>query len=77
MVVGPTGVGKSTLLNSLMCPAKYTNEYEDCFFKTDNSLASVTKNINQIIGTDDLDERIDNCMKERKEKFETIDKKSL
>ena len=50
MVVGPTGVGKSTLLNSLMCPAKYTNEYEDCFFKTDNSLASVTKNINQIIG---------------------------
>ena len=50
MVVGPTGVGKSTLLNSLMCPAKYTNEYEDCFFKTDNSLASVTKNINQITG---------------------------
>ena len=51
--------------------------YEDCFFKTDNSLASVTKNINKFIGTDDLDERIDNCMKERKEKFETINKKSL
>ena len=50
MVVGPTGVGKSTLLNSLMCPAKYTNEYEDCFFKTAKSLASVTKNINQITG---------------------------
>ena len=60
-----------------MCPAKYTNEDEDCFFKTDNSLASVTKNINQIIGTDDLDERIDNCTKERKEKFKTINKKSL
>ena len=45
MVVGPTGVGKSTLLNSLMCPEKYTTEYEDCIFQTDNSLASVTKNI--------------------------------
>ena len=50
MVVGPTGVGKSTLLNSLMCPAKYTTEFEDCFFQTDNSLASVTKNITGIIG---------------------------
>ena len=60
-----------------MCPSKYTNEYEDCFFKTDNSLASVTKNINKIIVSNDLDERIDNCKKERKEKFETIDKKSL
>ena len=50
MVVGPTGVGKSTLLNSLMCPAKYTTEYDDCFFRTDNSLASVTKNITGIIG---------------------------
>ena len=60
-----------------MCPSKYTNAYEDFFFKTDNFLASVTKNINQIIGTDDLDERIDNCTKERKKKFETINKKSL
>ena len=51
--------------------------YEDCFFKTDNSLASVTKNINKIIGTDDLDEIIDNCMKERREHCETINKKSL
>ena len=50
MVVGPTGVGKSTLLNSLLCPAKYTAEYEDCFFQTANSLASVTKNITGIIG---------------------------
>ena len=48
MVVGPTGVGKSTLLNSLMCPEKYTTEYEDCIFQTDNSLASVTKNITGI-----------------------------
>ena len=45
MVVGPTGVGKSTLLNSLMCPARYTAKYEDCIFHTEDSLASVTKNI--------------------------------
>ena len=50
MVVGPTGVGKSTLLNSLMCPEKYTTEYEDCIFQTDNSLASVTKNITGFTG---------------------------
>ena len=50
MVVGPTGVGKSSLLNSLLCPAKWTTEYEDCHFRTDNSVGSVTKNIQQIIG---------------------------
>jgi len=33
MVVGPTGVGKSSLLNSLLCPAKWTTEYEDCHFQ--------------------------------------------
>ena len=49
MAVGPTGVGKSTLLNSLLCPAKYTADYEDCYFQTDNSLASVTKNVTGII----------------------------
>ena len=50
MVVGPTGVGKSSLLNSLLCPAKWTTEFEDCHFRTDNSVGSVTKNIQQIIG---------------------------
>ena len=50
MAIGPTGVGKSTLLNSLLCPAKYSNEFEDCYFKTDNSPRSVTKNITKIIG---------------------------
>ena len=50
MAIGPTGVGKSTLLNSLLCPAKYSNDYEDCYFKTDNSPRSVTKNITKIIG---------------------------
>ena len=50
MVVGPTGVGKSSLLNSLMCPAKWTTEFEDCHFKTSDTLESVTKNISQILG---------------------------
>ena len=50
MVVGPTGVGKSSLLNSLLCPAKWTTEYEDCHFRTDNSVGSVTKNIKRIVG---------------------------
>ena len=50
MAIGPTGVGKSALLNSLLCPAKYSNELEDCHFKTDNSAKSVTKNITKIIG---------------------------
>ena len=50
MAIGPTGVGKSTLLNSLLCPAKYSNEFEDFYFKTDDSSRSVTKNITKIIG---------------------------
>ena len=50
MVVGPTGVGKSSLLNSLLCPAKWTTEFEDCHFRTDNSVGSVTKGIKQVVG---------------------------
>ena len=50
MVVGPTGVGKSSLLNSLMCPAKWSTEFEDCHFKTSDTLESVTKNISQVVG---------------------------
>ena len=49
MAVGATGVGKSTLLNSLLCPAKYTALYEDCFFRTEDSLGSVTKNITGVV----------------------------
>ena len=50
MVVGPTGVGKSSLLNSLLCPAKLSTEYEDCHFKTNSSFESVTKSIKRIVG---------------------------
>ena len=50
MVVGPTGVGKSSLLNALLCPAKLTTELEDCHFRTDDSVGSVTKEIKQIVG---------------------------
>ena len=50
MVVGPTGVGKSSLLNALLCPAKWTTDYEDCHFRTDDSVGSVTKNIKRIVG---------------------------
>ena len=50
MVVGPTGVGKSSLLNSLLCPAKWTTEFEDCHFRTEDSVGSVTKEIKQRVG---------------------------
>ena len=50
MVVGKTGMGKSTLLNSLLCPAKYSQTNEDCHFKTDGGSSSVTKNIKQVVG---------------------------
>ena len=50
MVVGPTGVGKSSLLNALLCPAKYTTESEDCHFRTEDSVGSVTKEIKQHVG---------------------------
>jgi len=50
MVVGPTGAGKSSLLNALLCPAKWTNDYDDCHFRTDDSVDSVTKNITQRVG---------------------------
>ena len=49
MAVGPTGVGKSTLLNSLLCPAVRTTEYRDCHFTTGSGFASVTKNISGVI----------------------------
>ena len=50
MVVGKTGVGKSTLLNSLLCPAKYSQANEDCHFKTGGGSSSVTKNITKVVG---------------------------
>ena len=45
IAVGATGVGKSTLLNALLCPSMRTNEYKDCFFRTDDTAKSVTKEI--------------------------------
>ena len=50
MVVGPTGVGKSSLLNALLCPAAYTIDDEDCHFATDSGIISVTKNISKRVG---------------------------
>ena len=50
MVVGPTGAGKSSLLNALLCPDKWTTEYEDCHFRTEDSVGSVTKEIKQHVG---------------------------
>ena len=43
-------MGKSSLLNSLLCPAKWSTEFEDCHFETGDSPDSVTKNITPIIG---------------------------
>jgi len=45
MAVGPTGVGKSSLLNALLCPTKYTEEDADCHFETGSGLNSVTRDI--------------------------------
>ena len=38
-------VGKSSLLNALLCPTKYTHDDEDCHFETGNGVNSVTSNI--------------------------------
>ena len=45
MAVGPTGVGKSSLLNALLCPTEYTEEDADCHFETGSGLNSVTRDI--------------------------------
>merc|ERR1712013_333074 len=50
MAVGPTGAGKSSLLNALLCPSVRTIEIRDCHFKTDDSANSVTDNIDFRIG---------------------------
>ena len=50
MVVGPSGVGKSSLLNSLLCPAKWTTDSDDCHFKTGYREGSINKKIKQKSG---------------------------
>ena len=50
MAVGPTGAGKSSLLNALLCPSVRTIEIRDCHFKTDDSANSVTDIISSKIG---------------------------
>ena len=50
MTIGPTGVGKSSLLNALLCPKFLYYEEEDCHFVTGSGTNSVTKNINWVAG---------------------------
>ena len=45
MAIGPTGAGKSSLLNALLCPTFRHYKFEDCHFKTGSGLDSVTRNI--------------------------------
>ena len=48
MAVGPTGVGKSSLLNALLCPAKVQSV--DCHFVTGAGSESVTKHLSKVVG---------------------------
>ena len=50
MTIGPTGVGKSSLLNALLCPTFRHYQYTDCHFKTGSGLDSVTRNITWKLG---------------------------
>ena len=50
MTIGPTGVGKSSVLNALLCPKFLYYEEEDCHFVTGSGTNSVTKNINWVAG---------------------------
>ena len=45
MVIGPTGAGKSSLLNALLCPKFRHYEFDDCHFVTGEGLHSVTAEI--------------------------------
>ena len=45
MAIGPTGTGKSSLLNSLLCPKFRFEKLEDCHFRTGSGLESVTAEI--------------------------------
>ena len=45
MAIGPTGTGKSSLLNVLLCPKFRYEEEGDCHFKSGSGLQSVTAEI--------------------------------
>ena len=45
MAIGPTGAGKSSLLNALLCPTIRFCQGYDCHFKTGSGVKSVTRNI--------------------------------
>jgi GTPase SAR1 family protein len=45
MVIGPTGAGKSSLLNALLCPRFRYDNYKDCHFETGSGTASITSKV--------------------------------
>ena len=45
MAIGPTGAGKSSLLNALLCPSLRFYDSDDCHFKTGSGVKSVTRGI--------------------------------
>ena len=45
MAIGPTGAGKSSLLNALLCPTYRYYNYADCHFTTGAGINSVTQGI--------------------------------
>ena len=45
MAIGPTGGGKSSLLNALLCPTLRFDNHQDCHFKTGSGVKSVTREI--------------------------------
>ena len=50
MVIGPTGAGKSSLLNALLCPKFRHCEYDDCHFTTGGGQKAITRNITWVKG---------------------------
>jgi len=50
MAIGRTGAGKSSLLNTLLCPTRLAFDEEDCHFETDDRTTSVTTKISYMTG---------------------------
>ena len=45
MAIGPTGTGKSSLLNALLCPKFRFEHFGDCHFRTGYGLQTVNAEI--------------------------------